>query len=344
MLDLFVNKAGVAYPVIGSVPGVWAIDQLADGAVGVFQSDGTLCNGATGTVAFVGDYLQIGMKQVGGGVKQSVRLYRPATLKETAYVAPAGTAKSLGAAAATGNNGDKGSLNLPSTLIAGETVSFSIRDLDKERHDETSIEVYSFPVRSGDVLTGTGANNIVAKAAAEVNANANSVVTAAAVVVGSDNDGILFTSKVTGKNFAVMIMQGLFQDADILEYSFINGEKDTAIDTGVVQYEGGQGTPGQIAGVPDDNREGEHEASTRDGQTHTQVLGKYMYSVPSQVEAGITYDQLQLKHVSHMSDELMRENNPKQTLKVAGQTADIAKVKAILTAWTSGAADYTIPV
>jgi len=200
--------------------------------------------------------------------------------------------------------------------------------------DETALEIYSIPVQSGDVLTGTGADNIVVKLLAEVTKNPLSVVTGAVVATGADADGILFTAKEAGNDFAVMLMAGLLQDADIFEFHIKNGALDGTAETPLVQYVKGEGTPDQI-------RECELNASLRDGNTNTQLLTKHMWSVPSAVQDGIEYDQQVLGHVSNMSDAIMRENNPQQTLTVAGQTADIATVTTLLIWMTYGS--YSIP-
>ncbi len=333
MRNLFINKSGVAYPV-DPILGLDQVTDLAIGAIGIFGDDGALLPGAAGTVNFSTEYLQIATKLSNGEIKMSGRIYRGVNHYDLNYVAPVAPKKSLGSCG--GSSAVLGSLNLPTTFVVGSNVSFSIRDLSKESFDETGLEIYSFPVSAGD-----DAASIIVKAVAAVNNNIVSCVTAVGVT-----DGILFTAKVAGNDFAPMIMSGVFQDADILEYHIKNGKLDDNIVDDTVAFVRGQGTPEQIA-------EAEKLASINsDGNTNTQLLSKHMWNVPSMVEA-TNYDQVNFTYVVGKSDRIMRENNPLQYFSSVGESEDaptsattindgFVAVRAILLAWANLDTSYTI--
>lgn len=346
MKDLFVNKDGVTD--ISTIAGTWlAIDSTAPedttkglllGSLGFFDVGG-ITDGAKSSGASPSDAIRIGTRLPGGAVKYSVPIYKNSKLSEQVYVPPIAAKKALGASKDAAEAAANGSLNLPTTFKVGETAQFSIRDLSKGMHDETAIEIYSTVFKSGD--DGDSLINRLIEAVS--NNDVSCVKTPVATMITPDAtvpptvpappkhiDGIQFESKVPGKDFAIMLLSGTLQYADLLESNMKNGKIITTpppptSPDGLIESEVGQGTPDQM-------RQAEKVASTRDGATHTQVLTKYMSGPPSLIE-DVNYHQLVVSHITPRSDEIMRENNPMQSLMIIGKSALIVKVMALLAAY-----------
>ena len=317
MKDLFISKGSVAYGEddSGTVEGSWDVDTMIEGSMAWFDSTGVFLtdNPAIGTKDF---YLVL---QTANGIKKSVLIDKNTlTYTKTAYAAPVATVKYLGSDE-IGANANGYSLNLPSTVSAGDTYGVAVIDKTKAPNDTLRSKTYSLTVVSGDVLTGLGASNIITKLVALINADDDAIVTAVATDDASNNnDGIQFTADTAGNDFTIAVSDGILDDADVVEYLIVNRSYDatTQSNSGVtVLNEIGTGTAAQLLAL-------ETDLSTRDGNTRSPLEGSYMWSATSSVVTDETYVVYALEFYRPQDNILVRENNPKQVLYVACPTSE----------------------
>ena len=312
--DVFISKGGVNYGagLTLATSGFWDITSLTAGGLAVFNDDQSVVDGTATVLAsdITGDYIYVAVNSGGGGgIRRSTRIHRKSfKYVKKAYAAPVAAVKVLGNEV-TGSTSTYGSLNLPSSLSVGDRVGVAIRDRSKSHEDTAAIKTYEFYATTGDLLSGTGAKNIITKLVALVNADSDAIVTAVAQTDGTNNDAIKFTSDTAGSDFDIVLVDGVLKDADILEYASLNRVYTSGLTTTPVENVTGHGTPAQATAA-------EAESDVRTGETNTQRLSKYMYTRPTDVVSSATYTVYSLYWTDPNDSPENREGNYKQLLQI----------------------------
>ena len=309
---MFVTKA-VDYGVVGTVAGVWAASSIPVGSLSLFSANGANAGaGAAGSVTanFNGTWFTIS-SMTADGVMSSIKIDKGSlSYYKKAYTAPVKAVKFLGSNVLNGTASEKGNLNLPSTLTAGEVVGVTVIDKTKQVNDISRSKTYSFITTTGDLLDGVTAKNIIAKLVVIINADANRVVDVAATQDGSSNyDGIKFTARTAGNDFAIARVDGVLKDANICEYNIVDDVYTTSV-TNAVATNPGHGTYAQIVELM-------KEYDTRDGNTHTQKYSDYMWSHTNNLVAGQTYTTYHLHFTPAVDSPADRDNNHKLQVLIA---------------------------
>lgn len=313
MRDLFIGKA-VAYAAKtggGTIAGAWESVALVDGGIAMLDNAGTII--AANAASITSPYVELITKTT--TVKKSFPIYKSGfSYVKQAYVAPVAAIKYLGSdqAAAAGSY----SLNLPAALAVGDKVGIGITDLSKPFDDIRRFKDYTYTVVSGDVLTGKGAKNVIVKLKALMEADPSLPVTITLMEDGSDNvDGMRFTAKTAGKDFSIFRMDGILQDADIVEYKTVNGVY-TSGSTTAVEGVTGNGTLTQV-------KELYEATASRDGNQQYMMIQDLMFTGSDQIVAGSTYTVYTLTTQVPNTDQMAQSNNLPMVLVIAvpsGQT------------------------
>ena len=329
MKSLFITKTGT-YGVVGTVAGTWAVDSTPAGSVTLFSEDGTNAStsGASGsaTANFTGTWFTIA-SNTPDGIMTSMKIDRSTfSYAKKVYTAPVKAQKYLGNTQ-TATSGTYGDLNLPSSISVGDIVGVTIIDKTKYAPNGSREKTYAFTVTTGDLLTGVTSANIIAKLVVLVNADANAVVVATAYTDATDNDGINFTAVTAGNDFAIANVDGVLKDSDICEFHIINNTYAATV-TGTVANVVGYGTFDQILTLQKDY-------DTRDGNTHSQVLGSQMWSHTSNLVVGQTYTTYYIKFRPVLDSPADRDSNYTQSVVLAvdsSASAMIADLDTLLAA------------
>jgi hypothetical protein len=313
MRDLFIGKA-VAYAAKtggGTIAGSWESTSLVDGGIAMVDSNGTII--AANASAITSKYVELITKT--STVKKSFPIYKSGfTYTKKAYTAPVAAVKFLGSdqAAAAGSY----SLNLPASLSVGDRVGIILVDLTKPFEDTRRYLPYTHTVVTGDLLTGKAATNIIVKLKAVMEKDPMLPVTITLMEDGSNNvDGMKFTAKTAGSDFAISIAEGVLQNADIVEYKKVNNVYDSS-STEAVENVTGNGTVAQI-------QELLKATTSRDGNSQYMTFGDLLYSGGTQVVAGTTYTVYTLVTQVPNTDQLNTSTNAPLELVIAvpsGQT------------------------
>jgi hypothetical protein len=308
MRDLFIGKA-VNYAAktgSGTIAGVWESTSLVDGAIAMVDSDGTII--ASNASSITSSYVEL-LTKTSTTVKKSFPIYKSGfTYTKKAYTAPVAAVKYLGSdqAAEAGSY----SLNLPASLSVGDKVGLIIVDLTKPHEDTRRYRQYVYTAVSGDSLTGKASSNVIVKLKALMEKDPLLPVTIALMEDGSDNvDGMEFTAKTAGNDFAISNSEGILQQADIVEYRSVNKVYDSASTT-AVQNVTGNGTVDQIT-------EAYKATASRDGNSQYMTFGDLLYSGGNQIVAGSTYTVYVLTAQVPNTDAIVKQNNPALELVIA---------------------------
>lgn len=311
--DVIISKGGVDYGagLTLATGGYWTSDTLTEGGIAMFNKDQSVIDGTATVLAadLTGKSVTIGMMGV-DGFKVTTELDR-AGFKyfKKAYAAPVKAVKCLGSNIAASASGENGNLNLPSSISAGDIVGVSVKTRAAGHEEYLEIDNYSFVAVTGDILTGTGASNIITKLAALINADADRKAVAVVHTDGTNNDGIKFTAVTAGVDFDVIRFDGLLKDANVVEYKSVDRTYTSGATTNVVENVTGQGTPAQATFA-------EFESQTRDGNTHTQVLGDKLWKASTNVVSSATYTTYQIYATKASSSPLNREVNYEQMIEI----------------------------
>ncbi len=308
--DVFVSKAAVDYGggMTLASEGFWMIDTMAEGGIGVFNTDQSIVDGTATVLAgdLTGDTIYIAA-MTPYGIRRSVEINRKSfSFTKRGAVDPVASVKCLGANATAAH----GSLNLPSSLSVGDTVGCTVVDKMKNHEDNSRYSNYSFAVTTGDLLTGTTAANIIVKLVALINADSNGIVTAATLDDGTDADGISFTADTAGYDFAVAKMDGVLKDADILEYKDLNGVYTVGLTNTVVANVTGTGTYAQAIAA-------EKDSSIREGETNAPATTRSdLYTKGTLAVAGTKYVVYSIYGEQPSDSPTNREANYKQLVQI----------------------------
>lgn len=321
MRDLIIGK-DIAYALStagGTIAGSWAADLLTDGGIAIVDNDGALI--AHNAASITAPYVHI-LTKTGTTSKTSFPLVKGLTkYSKLAYAAPAAPIKFIGSDV-NESAGDY-SFNLPATLTVGSVVGFGIINKSLPQEDTRRHKEYSYTVVSGDVMTGSGSNNIFTKLIAIVNADPNGIVTAAAHLhdVAGNIDGIKLTSNTAGVDFGIYRISGVLQDADIVEYELVNGSYDASATNGTA-YSAGVGTVAHI-------QELLKATASRDGNNQYMMFSDLLYSGGSQIVAGTTYTTYVFTTEVVNTDSISQSNKPPMELVIAVPSGSAAVIAAI---------------
>lgn len=282
MEQIIIAKAGVAYGAKvggGTVSNMQDAVNLVEGGIAVFTENGALV--ASDATSVAKDSLIFAVKR-SGDLKLSFPIYREGyTKSEVAYAAP--TAKIVAIGSNT-NAGTTYNLNAPSTLVAGQDAVVVLTNLELNHDDQRRTMPYVEPVVSGDTII-----TVMARLLARVNADTKKLATMSKIDT-TNSDGYLFTG-TAGVNFSVAC-EGILANADVLEVNEIVHAGTAGVNPGYVSsltnlaaHSKGVGTAAQIA-------EAEDEASVREGNTKERGWKTDVYTQPSAVVAGETYNQI----------------------------------------------------
>lgn len=300
MNDLFIGKR-VAYAAKdggGTIAGSWELTSLTDGAIALFDKDGTII--AANASSITSAKLTLATTTSTNGTKVLPILKSGFSYTKQTYVAPVKATKFLGSeeAAAAGTY----SLNLPSSLKVGDMVAFGIINSSYPTEDLRRYRYYEHTVVSGDLLTGKSAKNVIAILVAKVNADEYRAADAVAQEDGSNNiDGIKFTAVTAGVDFKVFRMDGILKDADITDGTANNI---------------GQGTPAQVAEIA-------RQVAHYDGDNNYMKYDHLLFTEPSPLGASETYTVYTLYTAVESTDALIVPNKAKLKVAIAvpsGQT------------------------
>ncbi len=307
MRDLIIGK-DIAYALKvggGTIAGVWEADVLTDGGIAIVDDEGALV--AHNADPITAPYVELLTKTTTGS-KRSFPLYNgQVEFSKLAYSAPVAKIMAVGSeeAAAAGNK----SLNLPATISIGDVVGIGISN-NSVPHEKTvgKYQDYTITVVSGDVLTGTGANNIITKLVAKINADPKKIVTALAHEDGAgNNDGIKLTGDTAGIEFNVYHIEGVLQNAEMSVVT--KGEK-------------GHGTAKSIAELLT-------ATASRDGDNQYLKNTDLLYSGGNQIGASDTYTTYVLRAKVPNTDVISQSNKPPMELVIAVPSGSAAIIAAI---------------
>lgn len=276
---------------------------LATGAIAIFDESGTIIDPANPSLALTGDkvYMAVG---TGAGAPWLTSLIDRASLEYavTDYQAPVAKIMWVGQDSA-GN----GSLNLPNPLVVGSTATVVVwnKSVRREEWNKSSL-AYNYVVKAGD-----NAKSIVDGLVAAINGNTKSIVTAANVA----DLGISFTGKVAGVDFTLTVQ-------NILANS-------TLTHSNTAKHLFGHGTYAQL-------KEYEVQATARRGNVNSFTYTNELWSMPSNLVIGGTYDVAVCNWKNATNDSLQTlQPTYKKELLIAvdsTKTAVRAAIVAILTA------------
>jgi hypothetical protein len=285
MKRFFASKKAAAYTTQG---GIWATASITAGTFGFFDTSNGAGNGIllpsnaaiSAYTTPVTKFSFVGMPTVGAPIVIEGMDFASLRVTKKVYAAPTAKQVVLGSPATIYAGA---SLNLPSIIANGDTVGIWIIDLDKPIEDTTRMREYQFDVVDSDVMTGTGADNIIVKLAAKVTADTKKIVTTVTVETdgAGDANGITF-SDTAGHNFMVRPMLGVLENATIGSYKTLNGAYDASFTEPTV-YGEGSGTYAQM--VIEENK-----ASAQEGNINS-LTDKLLWTYPSQLDPTINYTQ-----------------------------------------------------
>ena len=274
MKQILVNKS-IAYAAKvngGTISGINELNLLDTGAIALFTEDNvmiTAANCATVSSDSKAFYIAVGNQATASKTQVSSLIPRMLLdYRKQAYVAPVKLVKYVGYDGTTAGT----AFNFPGTLISGTEAFMRITDTTPGLRTmgsvyENEIKRYSTLVITGDTNT-TIANRLITA----INADPNSIVTAAAV---GSTTGISLTAKDYGTTFNVSM------DGIMIYTSNVSPEGSVPGVSVAVDY--GKGTSDQIAAL-------ELTYSTERGNTNQLILPQYYYNVTSNVVSGATYD------------------------------------------------------
>lgn len=312
MRKILVTKGSVNYNA-GSSTTFSDIDSLTEGALAAYETggsnDGTVLDGTTPTFASDTEAITFVVDRGTDGPEMSVPVYRDGLRysKET-YTAPVAKVMYIG------DDGSAGSYDLNLPTLAADDVA-RIRYIDKtkpewDRSRETEVE---YIVQSGDADSDVQSGLVTAFNAAGID------VTAAAVGSGS-NLGISFTADTAGEDFQV-VPEGILEDADTLEYKYVNGVYDGTYETAVANNPG-QGTYAQVLEL-------EKKFRTQDGGSQTNYLRNDLYAIPNKAVSGETYVIYTLTWKAPNNRTMMGENQFAQNLTICVPSSETGVSGAI---------------
>jgi hypothetical protein len=289
-----------------AIAGIWEIDDLQNGTLAVFDGDGTLIDGSTPVVETDTILFALGAD---GGTNVST-IVSPVidrtslSVTKNVYVAPVAKVMVIG----NYTTGVTYNLNLP-TLTAGLTGSIKLVDLTKDHYDTSRYINYEYTIKSGETAT-----SLVTAIVALINADTDGIVTAD--VTDADN-GFSLTSKTAGKDFSATA-EGVFADADVLEYKNIVRAKTAGLTVGytsgltatVVANVTGNGTYAQILEL-------EKDSVVERGNSNFPAYNDLFFKEVSRAVSGKTYTVYTLTFRTPADNLLKPQNNPIQMLNIA---------------------------
>ena len=286
------------------IAGVWELDLLLTGNIAIFTDTGAI-KAATGAISASGSkWITIARSFGSTAMPMLVNKIDVASLKtvKTVYAGPAEKRIALG----QDNNSSVTSglsLNLPSLIANGETYGCLVIDESKPHENTQRNRVYELSVVDSDVITGTGANNIITKLVAKINADTKAVVTAAATTGGTANNvGIVYTGKTAGVPLQVRPMSGLLERATVSTHKIKAGVYDGSYTT-FVTYSSGRGTYTELLKT-------ESDYNSHIGYAGQNFQGTPLATNPTQLVAGAIYTQYTLHYVLPIDDaNLIRNPN-----------------------------------
>jgi len=320
MKDLFITTSTIDYGLstaTGDIAGSWEADLLTTGSLAILDGEGVLLDDTTPSITTDKFSILLGTTE---GIKRTPMYSRENfTYEKLAYVAPVAAVKYIGSDTAGGAGSY--SLNLPSSIIAGNRVRIYVTDLTKTHEIVGRTKEYGFDVISGDLLTGATSRNIIAKLVAVINADSDAIVTAAALLDGSgNNDGMSLTCNIAGNDFMVSLgksvggVTDVLANAQIVEYLRVDKAYDAASTTAVASTTG-QGTPAWLTAL-------ETEISTRDGNMNSLLMNSLMWEISSKVSSSGTYTVYVCTVQQEDDSVLIKEANPTITIYIAVPSAD----------------------
>lgn len=279
MRELIVGvSTDVAYS--DSCTGQDTITALTNGAIAVIQEDGTLVSGAA--PVFTKDNFYVALGRSVGGVYHS-QLVNRATCNviKTAYTAP--VAKQY-----------TNTFAIVGTLAVGTAVSLEVINQDKPFHELNRVKYYEYVTVAGDTAATIG-DAFNALITADI-AKSTSIMYGVIASVSDNNAGVLTVVGVAGKNFTIANYDLPSTVTNVIAIS-------VPLVRGVGTYA--------------DMLEFEQKVSTEDGNANV-LTNKYnLYTVPSRVEAGVSYIQYRFSWTQPRNEVMPTSQTPVQELIVA---------------------------
>lgn len=298
MKQIFVSK-NIAYAAKvggGTISGINEINLLDTGSIAVFTEKNELLTAANAAATLLDKksiYIAVGNVANSTQTKTYVSVPIPRlniTYIKTAYVAPVAAIKYIGFDGTTAGT----QLNYP-TLVVGDEAMIKITDTTLAfRTFATDVKRYSTVVRTGDT-----AALITARLVTAINADLDSIVTAAGV---SSNTGISLTAKDAAASFDIAL-DGILINATI--------EEAGGVTPGVaVATTFGEGTSDQITALEDNY-------ATERGNTNRIWQSQFWYTNTSLVVSGTTYNVYTITWNGKRTISLGEQNTYLQRVRVA---------------------------
>jgi len=326
MKDVFITADAAEYPLVSAVAGVWEINKLSTGALALFNEDGSIISNDVDVTNITknditGDVVEIVLSTTTGTPKVSIPIRRKNLIhSKVPYSAPVAAVKVLGGEVNGGAS--TYSLNLPSSISAGDYVGVDIVDLSKPVENTQRVKTYGFTAVNTDSLAGTGINNIISKLVSLINNDPNAVVTASANNDGTNNTGIKFIAKSAGNDFAIAKEDGVLKDANIVEYKVVDGIYTPSATTTVIANDVGHGTYAHVA-------KSEKDLLPYSGRNGGHVLENELWSAKNQAVPGLTYDTYVLIFTPKRDSLLSPTGNNEQLINIFVPTANKYAADAI---------------
>lgn len=317
MEHFLVTKASVNYALdqaTGDIAGAWDIDNLEDGALAIFDMDGSLVDDAAPAVT--GDWISIAVGRYGSDNKLNIiNGIDRATLsyQKQAYEAPVAKVLYIG----DDNDAATYSLNLPNPLVPGTSAIIRFINRELPEYDTTRESVVEYVIQDGDTEADVQDGLV---AAFNAHAIAGALATAAESSTTANLLGISITANTAGKDFTV-VCEGILEDADILEYQYVNKVYNAAY-TYATAHNKGHGTSAQVKQV-------ESDFSPHKGNINSNYLGNQLYTESSNVVTGETYTTYTLTWRHPRNSEFPSDQSVKQRLVIAIPHDETGAGKAI---------------
>ena len=307
-MDLLIAKTGVAYAKEASGAAIALIgdaDRLLAGSLAAFDDSGTLI--AHDASAITGDHVTFAMGTSVGPVFSTPVYRRHFSYNKTFYLAPAKKIMCLGTNASAGTTYN---LNLPASFLKGDTVGVDIIDFSKPIENTVRRVNVSIVCGGGETQA-----QVVAALVAAINADKRVNTVVVAVDLDSNHDGIQFTAYAVTSNFTVLGTD-LLVNADVIEYQNIiytpiAGSRGylSTLTAGLAPFIGGTGSSTQMSKM-------ELDASAGHGNINSEMYAADLWSMPSVVVPGQTYNTYACKHVAKPTQPLINETNFDQWLVI----------------------------
>lgn len=276
--SLIVNHAVYAHTT-GSIATIDLAKNLTIGAIAFYDASGVLIPSNATAINSNEIAMVVGL---GNGRTIKIENISKVYLSYVKNAYAAATAKKM----VIGGDGTSYSLNLPSTILAGQSAIIRIYNMT-QLNDNNVYEEHVIPCVGGD-----SAATLLASAVTLINKNSK-LVTAA---IKGSNVGLTLTQK-SDANFTARC-SGVFANADILEYKLVNNihTPGYSSSTHVVPFYAGVGTYVQAVNA-------EKSTSIVNGNGNYPTDNDLMYTEPATANSSVNYDVYTYTYSNKVTDQ-----------------------------------------